>query len=357
MTPMPSIVFYVTGHGYGHATRQAALMRAVKDARPDADVVVRTDAPEWLFPEDVTVAPKAVDIGLIQKDALHADLAETARRHEALLDRWEEETAAEASFLAGLGAGAVVSDAGALGVAAALRAGLPSFVVANFLWDWILDDLAPLEPRLAAPAKHYRSVYARATEVVRLPLSGGFEGRANVIDAPLLCRRSALTREEARAKLGVPEGGPAVLLTFGGYGVTPPPAGPGLEGFRFVGWGEAPRGLEGRWTRVPDGRAGATPDVVAACDLILTKPGYGIVSESIARRARVLHVPRTGFAEAPVLLEGLARHGCGAEIPLPDFLEGRWAPHLSSLLDKPWAGEPLSADGDRVIAGSLITVI
>ena len=46
---MPTVVFYVSGHGFGHATRDAALIAALSAGRDDLRLIVRTSAPEWLF--------------------------------------------------------------------------------------------------------------------------------------------------------------------------------------------------------------------------------------------------------------------------------------------------------------------
>lgn len=353
---MATAVFYVSGHGYGHATRQSALMRALAARRPGLSLLARTDAPAWLFPEEVRVSAKAVDVGLVQRDALEADLDETERRHLAVAARWDELVDEEARFLSVLGPAFVVCDASPLGCAAAARLGVPAFVVANFLWDWVLEDLAGERPKLRAVAALYRRAYASARAVFRLPLSGGFEGLANVEAAPLLCRRSRLSREQARRALGIPEGERGVLLTFGGVGLSGARAAGGLEGLRFVGWGAAPEGLENAWIRMPDGRAGAHVDAMAACDAALTKPGYGIISESIVHRTRLLYLPRGGFVEIPVLLEGLARHGCGRALAHEDFRAGRWSEALAALLAAPWTGEPLRADGDEFLADRLAAV-
>ena len=45
----PTIVFYISGHGLGHASRSIELIEGARRRRPDARLVVRTAAPSWLF--------------------------------------------------------------------------------------------------------------------------------------------------------------------------------------------------------------------------------------------------------------------------------------------------------------------
>jgi len=44
------LVFYVSGHGYGHATRSVALIAALRRMSPDPlRIHVRSGAPRWIF--------------------------------------------------------------------------------------------------------------------------------------------------------------------------------------------------------------------------------------------------------------------------------------------------------------------
>ena len=74
---MSSILYYITGHGYGHAVRSNQVIRSLKKARPDADIQVRTTAPKWLFPKTVRYSRQAIDVGIVQRDSLEMDLDAT----------------------------------------------------------------------------------------------------------------------------------------------------------------------------------------------------------------------------------------------------------------------------------------
>ena len=98
----------------------------------------------------------------------------------------------------------------------------------NFTWDWIFRDYAGG----AAAADALGEVYRRGQRAFRLPLCGGFETIPEVIDLPFIARRARHTPAETRARLGLPDGRPA-LVSFGGYGV----AGIDLDALsRTEGW-------------------------------------------------------------------------------------------------------------------------
>lgn len=51
-----AIVFYISGHGFGHASRSIEVINAILALRPETRIGVRTAAPRWLF--DLTVKGK-----------------------------------------------------------------------------------------------------------------------------------------------------------------------------------------------------------------------------------------------------------------------------------------------------------
>src|SRR2546426_3593277 len=92
------LVAYVSGHGYGHATRVGEVLRAVREQAPDLALAVVTAAPEKLF-RDAVPGPflfrsLECDVGLAQKGPLVIDEEGTARR-------WREFAAGRAARAAG----------------------------------------------------------------------------------------------------------------------------------------------------------------------------------------------------------------------------------------------------------------
>ena len=45
----PAIAFYISGHGFGHASRQVEIINAFAARRPDVPLFVRTSVAEWLL--------------------------------------------------------------------------------------------------------------------------------------------------------------------------------------------------------------------------------------------------------------------------------------------------------------------
>jgi UDP:flavonoid glycosyltransferase YjiC (YdhE family) len=141
---MATVVFYVTGHGFGHAVRQTAIIDAFAAHRPDVGLVVRTSVAPWLFargvPASVRLEPGPVDTGAIQRGSLDVDVPATLAAAQAFYADAETWIDAEVARLRRLEASLIVADIPPLAFAAARRAGLPAIGISNFTWDWIYED-------------------------------------------------------------------------------------------------------------------------------------------------------------------------------------------------------------------------
>jgi hypothetical protein len=61
-------------------------------------------------------------------------------------------------------------------------------------------------------------------------------------------------------------------------------------------------------------------DLLKACDFVLTKPGYGILSESYLANTPVIYTDRGDFAEYPYLVDALEKFHFAAFLPQSDLL-------------------------------------
>jgi hypothetical protein len=353
----------VSGHGFGHATRCAQVLRAVRLQAPSTRVTVTSSAPRSRFaaiPGDFAYRPFACDVGLVQRDALVIDLPATVEACRAFEATWPERLDAETRWLRESEVGVVVGDVPPLAFTAAAAAGLPSIAVTNFSWDWIYGHLAAGEPALAEAANHARAAYAATSLLLRLPFSGDLSAFPLVEDMPLVARQPSLGSEEARRRLGLGHR-PAVLLSFGGIGLRPPAVDvlARLKDFDFLverlGDGSA-RNVH----PVDDPRLAALglgyEDVVAAADAVITKPGYGIVTDAIAGRTRIVYTERGDFPEYPILVGEMGRYVPSVHLGNDDVRAGRYGDALQAVLTIPFPPVP-PLDGAVVAARRILDLI
>ena len=347
-----AIVFYISGHGLGHATRSIEVINAILAKRPETRIGVRTSAPRWLF--DLSVKGKVsfsaleTDTGVVQIDALNLDEADSIRRAWAFHGDLVTRAASETRALRELGAGLIVGDIPPLAFAAGAAAGIPSVALGNFTWDWIYGDYprVRLAPSLLPTI---RAAYAKASFALRLPMSSGFdEAFSSVRDIPFIARHATVPREVVCRKLRLPADKPIVLGSFGGYGLPGFDVTPLTKLRKYSVVMAAPvQATRGRQNPPLVQKQGSCftvnvealydagiryEDLVGAAAVVVTKPGYGIVSECIANNAAVLYTSRGHFPEYEVLVEEMQQYTAAAFIGQDDLFAGKWEPHLNKLL-------------------------
>ncbi|KAI5673041.1 hypothetical protein M9H77_13405 [Catharanthus roseus] len=334
-----SLVFayYVTGHGFGHATRVVEVVRHLINAGHDVHVV--TGAPDFVFTTEIQ-SPRLflrkvlLDCGAVQADALTVDrLASLQKYSDTAVVPRDSILATEVEWLNSIKADLVVSDVVPVACRAAADAGIRSVCVTNFSWDFIYAEY------VMDTGIFYRSIvwqiaedYSHCEFLIRLPGYCPMPAFRDVIDVPLVVRRLHKSREQVRKELGIGENVKVVILNFGGQ-----PAGWKLkEEYLPSGWLCLVCGASDRQELPPNfiklAKDTYTPDVIAASDCMLGKIGYGTVSEALAYKLPFVFVRRDYFNEEPFLRNMLEYYQSGVEMIRRDLLTGHWTPYLERAI-------------------------
>lgn len=342
-----TVVFYISGHGFGHASRSIEVINALIDRHRALRVIIRSSVAPWLVQRTaragVELSTVEVDTGVVQLDSLHLDAEATIVRANTFMATFAGRVGQEAAFLREVGANLAVSDLPPLGIAAAHAVNIPAIALGNFTWDWIYEHYEGG----AAVAGQIGEIYAQTTAALRLPMWGGFQTMPAVADLPLVARQSHRDGADVRRALGLPLDRRVVLTSFGGYGLDRLDAGAlaRLDGYHVL----LPGMLD---EQAMYDRGYRYEDLVKAVDVVVTKPGYGIISECAANHTALLYTSRGDFREYPVLVDAMPRLlRCGF-IGHDDLFAGRWRVHLDAVLAQP---RPPRADtGGGAVAAMML---
>lgn len=325
--------YYVTGHGFGHATRVVEVVRHLIAAGHDVHVV--TGAPDFVFTSEIDsprlfIRKVLLDCGAVQADALTVDrLASLEKYVETAVVPRTSILEAEINWLNSIKADLVVSDVVSVACRAAADAGIRSVCVTNFSWDFIYAEY------VMAAGNHHRSIvwqiaedYSHCEFLIRLPGYCPMPAFRDVIDIPLVVRRLHKSRNEVRKELSIGDDVKLVILNFGGQ-----PSGWKLkEECLPLGWLCLVCGASDTQELPPNfiklAKDAYTPDLIAASDCMLGKIGYGTVSEALAYKTPFVFVRRDYFNEEPFLRNMLEYYQCGVEMIRRDLLMGHWKPYL-----------------------------
>jgi hypothetical protein len=196
---------------------------------------------------------------------------------------------------------------------------------------------------------------------LQLPFAAGMEIFSDGRPIPLVARRSTRSREATRAQFGVPQEARAALLSFGGYGM------PGLDVATVdcADWTLATTdriatldGPSPAHVRLIDerrflGTGFRYEDLVAAVDVVITKPGYGIIAECIANGTAMLYTSRGVFREYDQLTREMPRYLRCRFIDQADLFAGRWRASLEALIAQPPPAETIATNGAEVAAEAI----
>jgi hypothetical protein len=358
------VLFYISGHGFGHATRMTALMNALASREPDVEMFICTRAPEWVFATSVTTrfayAQVDLDAGVVERDLFHQDLPETLTRCRELAFRTPELLRREESWVREARIGVIVSDVPPLASQVGQAAGVPVVAVSNFSWDDIYAPYACRHPGFSAVIDSMREGYAATDLLLRLPFStpmGAFPRRQEI---PLIARRSAASPEQTRRDLGIrPDDSRPVLFLTGRMQSFPPGAVEGLaesgkylllafldQSFRP---GKNLQSLGKEWQP-------RFVDLLSASDIVLCKLGYGIVAECIAANTAIMHPPRYDFVEFEHLVEGMRGVLPAYPVPEEDFAAGELEEHIDAFLSQPFTWGEMPVDGAGTAAEIILSM-
>lgn len=354
---MSSILYYITGHGYGHAVRSSQVIDRLQECRADLKIYVRSTAPGWLFKRAIFQSRQAIDVGIVQKDSLDMDLEGTLQACRVLHRNLPRLIAQEINFIKKYQIGLILGDIPPIGFEIAARAAIPSMGIGNFTWSQIYRAYIRNHPDFAPLIEEMEGFYSRATLALALPYPCGLDVFPQREPIPWIARCSSLTKHEAREALRLPQSAIVVLLSFGGLGLNrfPWTRLKDLDEFFFVTTGESRQTLEN--VRVLPEAQRKYEDLVRAVDVIVTKPGYGIVADAISHQVRILYTDRGEFAEYPYLVHALDDCATAEFVPQDELLSGNLGPYLTRLLSKKesWPATPL--DGAEVAAAKILGLI
>ena len=370
------IVFYISGHGFGHASRDVEVINAL-GALTAEPIVIRSSVSPDLLARTLRVPyqliPGICDTGILQPSSITQDDPATVT---AALDFYRDFPArveAEVSTLADVDVRLIVGDIPPLAFATAKRLAVPSIALGNFTWDWIYET----HPGFLAAGSHIveliRQCYRSVDLALELPFAGGFEIFKQVEKLPLVARHASHAPAETRAHFGLPATGRVALLSFGGYGlpaldlatldcrddwtivttdrVSSSAPFDTLRARKVQNSSAAPPHV-----RMIDERAFLTSpfryeDLVATADVVVTKPGYGIMAECISTGTGLLYTSRGNFREYDVLVSALPSVLRSHFISHDDLFAGRWRAALEAVLAQPEPPTRPATNGAEVAAG------
>lgn len=345
----------ITSHGFGHAVRAASVAAAIQQIYPDILLILVTTAPRWLLDSyiqgDFIHRPRAFDVGVIQADSLNMDTQATLEKLRQIRSAERSIIASEVNFIKTNRVGLILADIPPLAANIAQVAGIPCWMLGNFGWDFIYRDWGG---EFVEIADWISESYKLCDRLFRLPLHEPMNPFPNIIDVGLTggSPHYSLNHLQEKFALSAPLD-KTVLLTFGGLG---------LQQIPYYSLSEFPD-----WQFITfDSQAPDLPnlrkilqnqyrpvDFMPLCGRIISKPGYSTFAEALRLDIPIVSLYREGFAESPLLLEGIQDYSYHQILTSAEFFQGNWK-FLRDPLNPPKQSQPLAKDGTDAIAQAIV---
>ncbi len=355
---MKSIAYYITAHGYGHGTRSCDIINALHSAAPGTEILVKSDLPptflQQRLPPETTLIPGAFDVGLIQKDSILVDLEASLKAIRKVYSQEDQLIQQEVDFIRRQNIGVVVADIPAIPLAAAKQAGVPAIATGNFGWDWIYSDFVKFDPEWQPIVDRFRSVYEQTDLLLRQPFAEPMAAFPEIVDLPLLAKPGNNLRSKLAETSGADPKSKWVLLSFTSLNLSHQALEKlsRLDGYEL--FSVEPLDWPHSCVKCIRRSVASFSDILASMDEVVTKPGFGIISDCIANDKPIIYADREHFLEYAVLVESINTYCRSAFIPATELYAGKLERALKTIESAPSPPKQMPRGGAELAAREIL---
>ena len=331
---MTNICFYISDYGYGHASRDIAIIRRSFKEFEDVKMYIKTDGPfhfvkQSLPQKNIDVIQTRNDVGVVfRENSVSVDRERTKKMVDEWLASWDGYIQTERRFCETHNINLIISDITPQPFIIADELNIPSIAISNFTWHYIFYSLFGDIPA----TERIKEAYECAEIALALPFNEEMDILKKKKEISLVSREITVNRHDMRRRGGIPDD---ELLVHVGVGKSfdssfmhsmKPIEAPNVK-FLISSNTELP--FE-NVIRIPNNET-ETQNYIAMCDLVVSKTGYGTVSEAIRARIPMFLLKRDGFKEDELIGNKVEELGIGRYISEESFLDGTWVNELNHL--------------------------
>ena len=353
----------ISGHGFGHLMQTLPVLQELLRGDGDIEIVVRSGLEaqrlraECMPFGDFEFAPgQPVSVFPVMSNSFEVDVAATRRQCQILESQRLTLVGQEVAFLKDQQIDVVLANICPFSLAAARQLGLPAIAMCSLNWAAVLRGIGDIaetcSPFIDFIEDSYRACDAYIMPQPHIP-GDDFPNRQTV---EAIARQGTNRRKEILQQIGVSPQHKLVVVSSGGMNGFPFPIDiPVLENVAWV----LPDGLYGSQEgMVPFSQLqnSAYIDVITSADVLVMKPGYGLVVEAVANGVKMALIERHGWIDV-VSLERWAREkGCAVFLQEADFAKGGWGEKVECLLKLP-RPEKMIMEGDWQAARLIMEIL
>ncbi len=334
----------VADHGFGHISQSSTVINQLHQLSPKIHITLQCGQPKetlknW-FKAPFDHLQYATEFGMLMNNAVDVQRDASLERYRQFHHDWDKHLHHEIIRLEQLQPDLVFSNVSYLTLAAAQHLGIDNIAMCSLNWGEILKGYAPPEDR--AICQQIEAIYNSANLFIQpqphMPMEG-LNRRHSV--GPLA--RIGQRQDNLKTRLGIGQDATLLLIGLGGIPTElPMQQWPVEKDLYFLIPDQWPlqhrNAIRYSQCQLP------FIDMLASCDGLVTKPGYGSFTEASCNNIPVLYLRRQDWPEEPYLIEWLQRHNRCQELKRDEFFSGHFQQALESLNETaPLAPQPNGA--------------
>lgn len=310
-----TIAFFISDHGFGHDSRNIPIIRYILEATKDIRIIIKTGKNQGQFIRDlvgdfngrVIYFFEAIDMGLVLKEnSLDVDSEKLEEKVQDYISSFEEKVSKENEFLHYNNVNLIVSDIVPWIFKCANELSIPSILISNFTWVEIYKEYLSNEI-----CDKYIDCYKLADKALFYELY--MEEMKDYIknyEKVSLCSRDFDLEKADKIKRSFKR--PIVYISVGRAVALKDEVDVSSLNYDFIVT-DGIR-LSGDNVHYLDKETPNTQDYLIASDFIITKAGFGTISEALLGKKKIAVLFRDNVAEDRNTIKKLVGMGLTIEV-------------------------------------------
>ncbi len=302
------ILYYVTDHGLGHASRTVAIIRELK--KKNIQIIIRNNDPFGFFRKSlpgIQIISGQTDFQPVmsKKNGMLFNESKTKTNLSNWINQMPILIKKESTIIKKIKPNVIISDISFMPILAASRNKLKSILVSSFVWNESL--------KIPNNLKDYiKNSYKNADIILRLPL-GTPVNFQNVHTMGVVARHSTLSRKQIRKNLRIKPNEKLVLVSLSGkekiqlkYS----------KNIKILDVSDYSTIKKSGMKNLIEGQ-----NLITAADLVICKCGYGFISECLTSKTKFFYILEPKHIEANSIHKELQKLGIKNRISVKRLLE------------------------------------
>jgi hypothetical protein len=329
----------ISAHGYGHVSQTAAVVNELAAAMPELRITLRSTVSKIFlksrFQCEYQHIATSFDFGMKMASAVEVQREQSAAAYAEFHHNWPEKVAHEAQVMRDLKPDLLLANVPYLSLAAAQRAGVRSVAMCCLNWADIYAHYCVKDAASQKIHGEIHDAYLAAEYFLKLQPAMAMSSLTNAVNISPVASLGSTQRARIAQQGRLQPGEKIVMIAMGGIDFR----------LSMQNWRTIPKvhwivpqawGINREDTTSIESLNLPFVDVLATCDAIIAKPGYGTFAEAACAGIPVLYVTRSDWPEEPYLVQWMAQHAVIKEVELNTLHAGK----LDSALNQLWASKP-----------------